>query len=305
MLRLVLCLYLLCSSLVSLALTFDMPPEGEDIVGDVFSVRTRSYDDTLPMYAEAYGIGFREIVAANPTVNPWVPGEGTEILLPVEFILPAGPREGIVINLAELRMYYYVPGGKTVLTYPIGIGREGWETPLVEATVTGIIANPTWVPPSSIRAEHAAMGDPLPSVVPPGPDNPLGKWAVGLSAKGYFIHGTNKDMGVGMRVSHGCIRMYNGDVEDFAARVAKGTKVRIINQPVKAGWKNGHLFVEAHEPLEESRAQYSAADAVQQAINPVRIRQPDVDIDWQQANSVAETNSGLPVQVSVERVASR
>lgn len=287
------------------ALTFSMPEPGNDVVGEVFSVKTRSYDDTLPLYAEAYGIGFREIVAANPTVNPWVPGEGTDVLLPVEFILPPGPREGIVINLAELRLYYYLPDGKTLLTYPIGIGREGWETPVVEARVTGVIAKPTWVPPASIRAEHAAMGDPLPRAVPPGPDNPLGEWAVGLSAKGYFIHGTNKDLGVGMRVSHGCIRMYNGDVEDFANRVAKNTPVRIINEPVKVGWNNGQLYIEVHEALEEQRAQFVAEEAVAKAISAAKTVAPDVSIDWDRAKSAATSLTGLPTRVSTEQVAQR
>jgi len=287
------------------ALSFSLPEDGSDVVGEVFTVRTRNYDDTLHLYAEAYGIGFREIVAANPTVNPWVPGEDTEVLLPVEFILPPGPREGIVINLAELRMYYYLPDGKTLLTYPLGIGREGWETPIVEARVTGVIAKPTWVPPPSIHAEHRAMGDPLPSVVPPGPDNPLGEWAVGLSAKGYFIHGTNKDIGVGMRVSHGCMRMYNGDVEEFAKRVKKNTPVRIINEPVKTGWVNGELFVEVHEALEEQRSSFVAEQAVARAISKAKGESVDIEIDWNTAKLAASSLNGMPTRVSIQKVAQR
>lgn len=296
-------LLLLCALNAS-ALTLSMPPPGEDIVGELVTVRIASYNDTLPAYAEHYSVGFREIVAANPGVNPWVPGEGREIVLPVEFILPPGNRVGIVINLAELRMYYYQPDGQTVVTYPLGIGREGWETPLVSTTVLSTIKNPTWVPPASIRAEHAAAGDPLPSVVPPGPDNPLGGWAVQLGAKGYFIHGTNKDLGVGMRVSHGCIRMYNGDVEEFAQLVKRGTPVRIINAPVKAGWKGGSLYVEVHDALEEQRAVHVPEADVADAIH-MALRVNSVDVNWVQAKAAAVHRSGLPVRVSIESIASR
>jgi L,D-transpeptidase ErfK/SrfK len=170
--------------------------------------------------------------------------------------------------------------------------------------VLSTIKNPTWVPPPSIRAEHAAAGDPLPSVVPPGPDNPLGGWAVQLGAKGYFIHGTNKDLGVGMRVSHGCMRMYNGDVEEFAQLVKRGTPVRIINAPVKAGWKGGSLYVEVHDALEEQRAiqvpEADVADAIHMAL-----RVNSVDVNWVQAKAAAVHRSGLPVRVSTESIAIR
>ena len=196
---------------------------GEDIVGEVVTVTVADYEHTINTYAEAYGVGFRQLVAANPGVNPWVPGEGRKVLMPGEFILPPGPRVGVVLNLAEQRLYYYQPDGKTVVTYPVGIGREDWQTPQVSTTVTKVVKDPSWTPPASIRREHAAMGDPLPAVVPPGPDNPLGPWAIRLAAPGYLIHGSNKELGVGMRVSHGCMRLYNEDVEEFARLVTPGT----------------------------------------------------------------------------------
>lgn len=299
MLRKLFLVFAMSCSLQVGALTFDMPPPGEDIVGEVMTVRVRDHQDTINTYAEAYGLGFRQLVAANPGVNPWVPGEGRELVLPLQFILPPGERKGVVINLAEFRMYHYQADGRTVDTYPIGIGREGWETPLVSAKVTGVIKDPTWVPTASIRADWAASGRHLPAVVPPGPDNPMGKWAIRLSAPSYYIHGTNKDIGIGMRVSAGCIRMYNPDVAQFAERVAGGTPVRIINVPVKVGWKAGEMYVEVHEALEEQReyrvAEADVADAIHLAN---RIAHAPVNIDWLDAKAAAVNQSGVPVRVS-------
>lgn len=288
----------LCSLQAS-ALTFRMPPPGEDIIGEVTTVRVAAYEDTANKYAEAYGVGFRQLMAANPDLNPWVPGEGTEVVLPLQFILPPGPRTGVVINLAEMRMYYYQPDGRTVRTYPIGIGREGWQTPLTTTTVTGTVKNPTWVPPASIRREHAAMGDPLPAAVPPGPDNPLGAWAVRLSIPGYLIHGSNKELGVGMRVSHGCMRMYARDIEEFATTVSKGTQVRIVNVPVKVGLKAGHMYVEVHPALEEQQEIHVPEADVADAIHLAnRVLRSPVPINWVDAKAAAVRQSGMPTRVS-------
>jgi len=292
-------------SLQASALTFNMPPPGEDVIGEIATVRVASYKDTANRYAEAYGVGFRQLMAANPGLNPWVPGEGTEMVMPLQFILPPGPRTGVVINLAEMRMYYYQPDGRTVRTYPIGIGREGWQTPLTTTTVTGSVKNPTWVPPESIRREHAAMGDPLPAAVPPGPDNPLGAWAVRLSIKGYLIHGSNKELGVGMRVSHGCMRMYGRDIEEFANSVAKGTQVRIVNVPVKVGWKSGEMYVEVHSALEEQQEVHVPEADVADAIHLAnRISPRPVQINWVDAKAAAVRQSGMPTRVSLEYTAS-
>ena len=288
------------------ALTLQMPAPGEDIIGETKTVQIARYEDTLNQYAETHDVGFRELVSANPGINPWVPGQGREVLVPSEYILPRGERTGIVINLAEMRIYYYQPDGRTVITYPIGIGREGWQTPLVTTKVVAIVKNPTWHPPPSIRAEHAAIGDPLPMSVPPGPDNPLGHWAVRLAATGYYIHGSNKELGVGMRVSHGCMRMYNGDVEQFAQQVQPGTPVRIINSPVKVGWKGGAMYVEVHDALEEQRAIHVAEEAVADEIHIAnRIARNPVEVNWVEAKSAAVRRSGLPVRVSADRVATR
>jgi L,D-transpeptidase ErfK/SrfK len=192
---------------------------------------------------------------ANPNVDRWLPGEGTQVVVPSHYILPRAPRQGLVLNLPEMRMYYFPPKKPgqpaQVQTYPIGIGRMDWATPLGVAKITGKVKDPTWTPPESIRREHAAKGDPLPAVVPAGPDNPLGRYAMRLSIPGYLIHSTNKPLGVGMRVSHGCIRMLPDDIERLFPQLPVGTPVNIVNQPVKAGWHGGKLYIEVHPPLEE------------------------------------------------------
>lgn len=293
------CLIAFCLAvpLTGVAREFPMPLPGIDVVGDISSVTSR-YEDTLSDIARANDLGFLEISEANPGVDPWLPGEGLEIMLPTRFLLPPGPREGIVINLAELRLYYYPKGENRVITYPLGIGREGWETPVGETRVTGKRPNPTWTPPESIRIEHLENGDILPKVVPPGPDNPLGAYAIYLALPGYLLHGTNKPFGVGMRVSHGCIRLYPEDIEKLFPRIPIDTRVRIINQPYKLGWVNGRLHIEAHQPLSEQR-QNAVVDIaqLQEAVSAaVGSRRPA--IDWDSLMDAALTHSGIPVPVS-------
>src|SRR5690606_27606740 len=210
------------------ALELPLPPPGEDIVGQVQVIKAK-YEDTFADLGTTYDLGYSEMVAANPGVDAWLPGAGTEIILPTRFILPPGPREGIVINLAEYRLYYYPEGQSVVHTYPLGIGREGWGSPVGNTRISAMTSNPAWYPPQSIRDEHAADGDPLPRVVPPGPDNPLGPYKMTLAMPGYLIHGSNKKFGIGMRVSHGCFRMLNHNVLELAGRVKVGTPVRIID----------------------------------------------------------------------------
>lgn len=232
---------------------YDLPPDGNDVVGAVTTVTAR-HEDTLLDIARRHGLGYEDIVRANPDVDTWLPGEGTEVILPTRYVLPPGPRSGVILNLAEYRLYYYpVPGdGETavVMTYPISIGRMDWETPLGRTSIISKVTDPSWYPPESIRAEHAADGDPLPRIVPPGPDNPLGKHAMRLGLPGYLIHGTNRPDGVGMRVTHGCIRMFPEDIDYLFGRVGLNTAVRIINEPVKVGWDGDELVVEVHETLE-------------------------------------------------------
>ena len=250
--RLTACWVMLGMATTALGEVYELPPVGSDVIGAVGSVPARA-DDTLLDIARRHGLGYEDIVRANPDVDTWIPGEGTEVTLPTRYVLPSGPRRGFVLNLAEYRMYYY-PEPKAgerpvVLTYPMSIGRMDWETPLGKTTVISKVTNPAWYPPESIRAEHAADGDPLPRIVPPGPKNPLGKHAMRLGLPGYLIHGTNRPAGVGMRVTHGCIRMFPEDIEYLFKQVALNTPVRIINEPVKLGWDGEQLVMEVHRSL--------------------------------------------------------
>ena len=231
---------------------FVLTTPSQSIIGEpqvVFAAK----EDTLSDLARAYGLGYDEIIAANPGVDPWLPGENTPVLLPTQFVLPAVTTEGVVLNIATKRLFYFPEPeeGKAqrVLTYPIGIGRVGWETPLGATTVVSKARDPHWWVPASVRREHAEMGNPLPSVVPPGPDNPLGTRVLKLDMPGYLIHGTNAPYGVGMRVSHGCVRLYPENIELLYDLVAIGESVVIVNEPYQLGQRDGVVYFEAHEPL--------------------------------------------------------
>ena len=246
---------------------YELPPEGYDVVGAVATVTARE-EDALIDIARRNGLGYHDIVRANPDVNIWVPGEGTEVILPTRFVLPPGPRRGIVLNLAEYRLYYYPEpedgAPAYVMTYPISIGRMDWDTPLGATSVISKVTNPSWYPPQSVRDEHAADGRPLPRIVPAGPQNPLGRYAMRLGLPGYLIHSTNRPAGVGMRVTHGCIRMFPEDIEYLFPNVDVNTPVRIINEPVKLGWFGDELVMEVHPMLESTMLdvddQLAAAD---------------------------------------------
>ena len=226
----------------------------QSVVGVPQIVLTRS-EDTLSDLAREYGLGYDELIAANPDVDPWLPGDKTPVLLPTQYVVPDVPRTGMVLNIASKRLFYFpdTPDGQpqVVQTYPIGIGRVGWETPLGATTVVAKAKDPAWYVPASVRREHAEAGDPLPSVVPAGPDNPLGTRALRLGIPGYLIHGTNKPFGVGMRVSHGCVRLYPENIELLYSLVDVGDQVRIINEPFLIGRLGDELYFESHEPLEE------------------------------------------------------
>jgi L,D-transpeptidase ErfK/SrfK len=282
----------------AVALELPLPPPGEDIVGRVQVVKAK-YEDTFADLGVANDLGYLEMIAANPGVDAWLPGEGTEIILPTRFILPPGPREGIVINLAEYRMYYFPQGQDVVHTYPLGIGREGWGSPVADARITAKTPNPGWTPPKSILEEHAADGDPLPSYVPPGPDNPLGPYKMSLSVPGYLIHGTNKKFGIGMRVSHGCFRMLNQNVLQLADMAPVGTPVRIINEPYKFGRSNGRVYLEAHAPLDDTGTP-SIVDKHAAVINALLKREElgDLRLDWEVVREVVAAEDGLPVRIA-------
>lgn len=218
----------------------------DDLVGRI-GIHTVQPGETLVDIAVVHRAGYVELVAANPDVDPWLPGAGTELVIPDLHILPDAPRRGIVINLAELRLYHFGPDGG-IATMPIGIGSDGAETPVGETVITRKRKKPTWWPPESIRAEQPD----LPAVVPPGPDNPLGAYALDLGWPLYLIHGTNKPYGVGRRVSHGCIRMYPEDIDALFAQVRVGTPVRVVDQPIKIGWSRSELYLEVHPSQQQA-----------------------------------------------------
>mgnify|MGYP001628267318 CR=1 FL=1 len=219
-----------------------------DLAGKLQTMTTRE-EDTFAVIGSQRSLGYLELVKANPDIDPWLPGEGTRITLPRKYVLPDSRREGIVINLAEYRLYYFRDGG--VQVFPVGVGTDDNPSPITDAEVTLGVASPAWYPPASIRAEYEASGEYLPRMVPPGPENPLGPYALILSEDGYLIHGTNKGFGVGTQVSHGCFRMYNEDIISFAKQVGKGTSVQVINQPVKVGMHNGQLWLEVNRSDEK------------------------------------------------------
>jgi L,D-transpeptidase ErfK/SrfK len=233
---------------------FVLETETQSVIGTPQIVYTDA-ENTLSDLAREYGLGYDEIVAANPDVDPWLPGDRTPVLLPTQYVLPDVPRKGIVLNIASKRLFYFPPVAEgepqTVLTYPIGIGRVGWETPVGTTEVVSKAVDPHWYVPASVRREHAEMGNELPSVVPPGPDNPLGSRVLKLAMPGYLIHGTNQPYGVGMRVSHGCVRLYPENIEALYSLVGTGETVRIINEPYLFGWRDAELYFEAHAPLED------------------------------------------------------
>lgn len=242
---------------------FLLPTDGTRIVGELQVIEAR-YEDTFVDIARAYNLGFDELVQANPDVDPWLPGEGTRVLLPTRFILPDAPSEGIVINLASKRLFFYPPpdedGVRVVVTYPIGIGREGSATPPGQTTVTQKGRDPVWFVPASIRREYAAQGNPLPARVLPGPDNPLGRHVLVLGMPSYLIHGTNRPAGVGMRVSHGCVRLFPENIEHLYEQVPVGTAVTIVNQPWLAARQDGELYLELHPVLDDDARNWDVAD---------------------------------------------
>ena len=258
------------------------------------------YEDTLLDIARRFAMGLAELRLANPGVDIWLPGEGTAIRLPSRFVLPDAPRSGLVINVAEMRIYYYPRDRSVVRTWPISIGRVGWETPLGETSIVRKKASPTWYPPESIREESARGGTPLPRVVGPGPDNPLGSHALYLGFPQYLIHGTNKPFSIGMRVSHGCVRMYPEHIVELYELVKPGTPVTLVHQGVKAGWEGDTLYLEVHPDVGVPDAE--ARPGMTEVVSSLIAATPDavlaMDLDWQRVEDALAAASGIPVAVA-------
>jgi len=259
---------------------------------------TTTYEDTLHDIARRFDLGFTELRAANPDVDPFTPGEGTRLVLPGAHLLPDAPREGIVVNLAEMRLYYFSDDG--VETFPLGIGREGVTTPLGRTTVVRKQESPTWYPPESVRARKPE----LPNVVPPGPENPLGGHALYLGWPAYLIHGTNLPYGVGRRVSSGCLRMYPEDIAHLFETVPVGTPVTVVDQPIKFAWVDGELYMEAHPDAEVADEVMETGDAPAQWPEQILERAHAVAgeeaarLDWPTLLQAGLERRGYPIRIT-------
>jgi len=281
--------------------TFILPPSDVDLIGRM-QVVPAAYEDTLLDIARRYGIGQDEILLANPKVDRWLPGRNTPVVVPTEFILPKSKRSGIVLNVPEMRIYYYPKPLKgrmpEVHTFPVSVGRMDWKTPLGTAKVQAKVKDPVWVPPASIRAEHAAKGDILPPIVAAGPLNPLGQYALRLSIPGYLIHGTDKPWGIGMRVTHGCLRLYPEDINELYAEVPVGTTVEIVYQAVKVGWVLGDLYIEVHPPLEEDKDIKNMLMKTAVEMVEAEIMKNPVSVSGKLIRQAVEEKSGIPMLIS-------
>ena len=285
---------------------FELAP-GQDVVGTVQIVKA-SKDDTLTDIARRFNVGYEEIVRTNPKIDPWLPGEGTEIVVPSQFILPDAPRIGVVINIPAMRIFYYPPVKKgqrqVVFTHPIGIGKVGWRTPEGVTKIVRRQKDPTWRVPVSVRKEHHENGEELEPVIGPGPDNPLGKYAFYLQWPSYLIHGTNKPAGVGLRSSHGCIRLYPEDIEQFFNMVPLGTQVRVVNQPFLFGWREGQLYMQPYDVLEDdtrdwTKAQKKLLSQSFAARLQQQLQQQHEQVDWTLVSSLSRSPRGIPVPITL------
>lgn len=283
------------------AVTYPLPTDGSRLVGEN-QVVTIPDGNNLPLedFAAQYQMGLSNMLEANPGVDPYLPKGGTILNIPQQLILPDTPHEGIVINSAEMRLYYYPQGTNTVIVLPIGIGQLGKDTPINWVTkVERKRANPTWTPTAKMHAEYAAAGEPLPPVVPAGPDNPMGLYALYIGRL-YAIHGTNANFGIGLRVSHGCVRLRNEDIKFLFENVPVGTRVQFVNEPVKATTEpDGSRYIEVHNPLSTSEDQINNNELVPITLTKaVTTVTSQSDVDQNVVEQAVQTRSGMPVRLN-------
>lgn len=293
-------LIMILTSQSALAVSYPLPPEGSRLVGSPLTITIPQHNtQPLEAFAAQYGQGLSNMLEANPGVDVYLPKSGSTLVVPQQLILPATVRNGIVINVAEMRLYYYPPDGTTVDVLPIGIGQAGRETP--RNWVTAVERKqeaPTWTPTANTRREYASRGESLPAFVPAGPDNPMGLYAIYIGRL-YAIHGTNANFGIGLRVSQGCIRLRNDDIKYLFDTVPVGTRVQIIDQPVKyTAEPDGSLWVEVHEPLSRNRAEYESDRKVPLPITPaIQAFVKGEGVDVNHAEQALERRSGMPVEI--------
>jgi len=268
---------------------------GDDVIGRLAVVRLEE-GDTLPDIARHFSLGINAISAANPGVDVWVPEAGERILLPLSFVLPDAPRKGIVINLATMRIFHYKRDGKSLVvsTYPVGVGAEDRPTPTGQTRVARKAARPTWHVPASIAERHRKKGDILPAQIPPGPDNPLGEYALYLSKTGYLIHGTNKPASIGLQATNGCMRLYPENIEMLYKDTPVNTSVLIVNQPYLIGQRDGVLYMEAHAPVEGTGA--GELEKIQAKLKNIE-KKTARTLDWKKVKEVQAEARGIPVPI--------
>ncbi len=274
------------------ALTFSLPSQETNIVGEVHTVFIEP-GESLQTVARRNDMGYEELVRANQHINPYKPRAWSKVIIPSSFILPDTKREGIIINLPELRLYYYPKDSGIVMTFPIGVGRQGWLTPTATTKVIEKKVDPEWFVPESIQDHMAEKGVFLPDIVEAGPNNPLGEYAMKLRLPGYLIHGTNRPNSVGKRSSSGCIRMLPEDVEQLFQVVSVGEKVQIINQPYKAGWHRGDLYLESHKPFWDQMPNKRKYDSLRSVVSNANVNR-NITVDWGSARMIHDNFTGYP-----------
>lgn len=298
-------LLLLLAGQSALAVTYPLPPEGSRLVGTPLTI-TVPENNTQPLeaFAAQYGQGLSNMLEANPDVDVFLPTSGSTLVVPQQLILPATVRQGIVVNVAEMRLYYYPQDSNTVEVLPIGIGQAGRETPRNwVTTVQRKQEAPSWTPTANTRREYAKRGETLPAFVPAGPDNPMGLYAIYIG-KLYAIHGTNANFGIGLRVSQGCIRLRNDDIKYLFDNVPVGTRVQIIDQPIKmTAGPDGSRWVEVHEPLSRNRVEFESDKKVPLPVTPaMRTFMAGEGVDVHRVSETLERRSGMPVKITHEQV---
>ncbi|WP_192458608.1 L,D-transpeptidase family protein [Musicola keenii] len=301
-------LFTLCllGSTLAEAAEYPLPPPDSRLIGENISYTVPNDGHPLETIAANFKIGLLNMLEANPGTDPYLPKPGSTLTIPSQMLLPDTLREGIVVNLAELRLYYFPKGKGTVIVYPIGIGQLGRNTPVMVTRVIERRPNPTWIPTANIRRHYKEQGIDLPAVVPGGPDNPMGLFALRLEKSGgvYSIHGTNANFGIGMRVSSGCIRLRPEDIEALFNDVPVGTRVQIINEPIKVAVEpDGKRYIEVHQPL-------SRTDKDDPQTMPIGlgqkvqafVRSPETDVEV--VHNAIVRRSGMPILVNKGEVLS-
>lgn len=274
---------------------YDKPYIGETIEYEA------KYEDTFVYLARDYNLGYVEMRAANPDVDPWVPGAGTKLILPTRHLLPDAPRKGIVINLPAMRLYVFNEEGDPPVTFPIGIGREGLDTPIGTTKIVRKTEGPTWRP-----TERMLKEDPdLEPVVPPGPDNPLGSHALYLGWPLYAIHGTNRPFGIGRRISSGCIRLYPESIPKLYEMIPIGTQVTVVNEPVKVAWIDNRLYLEAHPELEQAIEMEETGEIAKHSLNDDAVQliievagEYEDRLRWPAIRNAIRERKGYPVEIA-------